>query len=201
MTRTAPSQRAGWWLVVLALGVPCAGPAGAQTGTPPRHPPPTAYGPPAEVPHHQDSLVQVAIRSPDRMARVTAIARLAAPGATWDSEDDPRPGRVIYPGTVSRLRQVYPHASGAGREAIVRMLRIQAERTEALAFLSELVLDGSLGAEHNLIGEGAVDALSTMGQRGDAELQRRHASGEGPELVRKALDRLAQTGYRRPPEG
>ncbi len=144
----------------------------------------------------QDSLERVAVGSQDIGERRRAIIRLAIIGVRGRT----RNGEVPYPGVVAALRRIYPRSGPLERELITGMLKGQGEGIEAIAFLAELARNDDMGLEFP-IAIAATGELSRMGARGEAELRRLHASGEGNELVRKMLDRLAQTGYREPPGG
>ena len=162
---------------------------------------PSPFGTPAEWGRRQDSLERVAVGATDQGERLLATLRIAGPGRSYRLEDEP-PDEVVYPGIVAALKRIYVRSEGQIRAEIVGMLPGQGERSDALQFLAELARtnDRYRSGAHS-IGEYAVVQLSRMGPAGAAELQRLHASGEGNELVRKLLDRLAQTGYRKPPGG
>lgn len=162
-----------------------------------------AYGPPAAVAVRQDSLLEIALNSPDAVARAAAIRGIASPGTAWyfmhgvESEAAP----IHYPGTVARLARIYQVGSRSDRETITRALARQAERAEAVRLLGAIAGSEDLGNDRPLA-PAAVGALSTMGADGAAELRALHAAvGDSRPLIRRQLEELARTGYRQPPRG
>jgi hypothetical protein len=159
-----------------------------------------SHGSPARVAVWHDSLEQVALRSPRADHRVVAILGIASPGSAWamDGNVNNVPTTPLYPGIVARLRRIYPHADAGMRERIVSSLLLQAERAEAIAFLGELARTDHVGLEYPIAAT-AVEWLSHLGTEGAEVLRVLHASGQAIEVVRKQLDGLARTGYRKPP--
>lgn len=159
-----------------------------------------SHGSPARVAVWHDSLEQVALRSPAAEHRVWAIMGIASPGSAWamDGNLDNLPTTPAYPGIVARLRRIYPHADARMRSAIVGSLLLQAERAEAITFLGELARTDHVGLEYPIAAT-AVEWLSRLGAEGAEVLRVLHASGQAIEVVRKQLDGLARTGYRKPP--
>lgn len=162
-----------------------------------------AYGPPGVVAVRQDSLLQVALTSSDRQARAVAILGIASPGTVWHtihgSEAGPAP--IHYPGTVARLERIYRTMGAPEREVVVSSLRNQAERAEAVALLREVAHSPETGLSHFPLAPMAVDFLSRMGSQGAAALRDLHAGGDSLPLIRRQLEELSRTGYRRPPGG
>jgi len=164
-----------------------------------------SYGSPAAVAIRQDSLMRIALNAADLNIRMTAILGIASPGRAWytlQRLDNPPP-QTRYPGTVARLRHIYTQTGASERELIVGLLAHQAERVEAVTLLGGVAQEHDGGPLYQLPLPGAaVAALSRMGADGAAELQRLHAAGLVVESNAKAqLERLARTGYRRPPGG
>lgn len=156
------------------------------------------FGPVQAVNARLDSLEQVARHAPNLATRTSALIRIAQPGRVWAYHGEAAP-IVVYPGIVARLRRIYPSVDPYGRGVIVRGLSVQAERTEALTWLRELTRSTETSDGHIGIAAEAVEALARMGPAGEEELRRLHLSGEADPGTQKMLDRLARTGYRRPP--
>jgi len=156
------------------------------------------HGPVQAVHARLDSLEQVAIFSSDRDSKSLALTRITQIGRAWARHGGTTP-MVVYPGIVVRLRRIYQSSEPYGRGSIVQSLVRQGERTEAIAWLRELLKSADMSDSHISVAEEAVQALALMGPAGEEELRRFHLSGETDPGMQKMLDVLARTGYRRPP--
>lgn len=160
------------------------------------------YGPPHLVAARQDSLLAVALTASDRQARVVAILGIASPGRAWHSANgsEAGPAPIHYPGTVARLERLYRAGGRLERETVVTSLMNQAERAEAIRLLSEVARSREMGLDLPLAPM-AISALSRMGDQGAAALRALHVESDSLPFIRRQLEELARTGYRRPPGG
>jgi len=161
------------------------------------------FGTPAAVAARQDSLERVAITSTDPNQRSSAIIRISAPGRAWyhvQGKDTTDP-TVTYPGIVAGLKRVYDAVGPRDREVVVSLLSLQAERGEAVAFLTEVATRNTEMGEVAPLALVAVSALSRMGSEGAAALRQIHSTGDHATWLTRHLEDLARTGYRRPPGG
>lgn len=160
-----------------------------------------------------DSLEQLALSSHDEWHAALAIAEFGEWWMLSQRDVTVSPTVVRYPGIVERLVRIYRRSEDyTVRHLIIgRMIR-QAERAQAVAFLTELarqprepgpppppgiaVVADDTRSPPQL---DAVSALTHMGAEGRTALEQLHTQGTVQEpMARAQLDTLASHGFQMP---
>jgi hypothetical protein len=153
-----------------------------------------------------DSLEAAAFSCESSNAQIRRVTMVASWG--WKTAGSkPPPPPPPYPGIVARLARIYRQCEAHWlREAIVTDMPIQAERTEAVAFLAEVArevpgpeepwaIDAPLPLSYQ-----AIDALRRSGRGGRAVLEQLHRDGTVREASARArLEAIARNGFRGSP--
>lgn len=163
-----------------------------------------------------DSLVHVALTSPDHDQRVGATIGLLSFGNSWYRFRPERsatpPPAIPYHGVVRRVVTIFDGSDDPLlRRFIVRWINSQSEREEVVAFLLRLAEGppGPASSEHATMPEEAVYSLAVMGPEGLAALRRLKAAGTVRDLGARGylddldhqIELLKEHGYRYgPPE-
>jgi len=150
-----------------------------------------------------DSLERVALASDDEERRIDAIIGVGNTGLTSSYEQlcaEAVPPEVRHPGVVARLAALYDrHDDDRARNLIITLMIGQAERSEAVAFLEQLVRRQVPPEEREAAlrhARNAIRSLTRMGSPGRAGLQHLHAGGGVRDpTVRAHLEELAKGGF------
>lgn len=143
----------------------------------------------------RDGLERLALSSDDRTVRISAVHWLARPGHKLDPADP-----TAEAGIVNRLSALYSQANQVDvRRSIIALMEYQAEKAEAIGFLTFVAESSESSGGHFPAPYLAATTLAKMGPEGQAVLQDLHASGTGGERVQRYLDRIAEKNYRSSP--
>lgn len=160
-----------------------------------------------------DRLEHLALTAANPSVRVRATLTITDVGRLQvaSGRNDTAPPHPRYPGTVARLATIYRNsADPAVRDLIVERMPALAERSHAIAFLSEVASERptpnaerpsrTLPAGHDTAFSRAyiaIYALTRMGEEGRAALARLDVDGMVRDPEGKAyLARLAKEGYK-----
>lgn len=187
---------AGCLLALLTAVVPTAG-AAQQT----------ADVPDSVVYARIDSAMNMALNGSTNDERTTGVIGVLSLGQRWyrghPGRQNQPPPRIRYPGLVDRVETIYEATEDPLlRRFIVRHVRFQSERDQAIQFLMRVARsrtrpsDRRLHLPHDLAHE-ALQSLVAMGDRGMAALQRLHAEGSVKSgLARIYLEKIKKNGWR-----
>lgn len=150
-----------------------------------------------------DSLQNMALTASTHSGRLTGVIGVMSVGQLWYFSHPERrnqpPPRIPVRGLVDRVETIFNQTDDPLlRSHIVKMVRYQSERGEAIEFLMRVARsparpgDGSIDLPHR-----AVVGLSVMGDRGMAALQRLHAEESVKSgLARVYLEKVETNGWR-----
>lgn len=186
----------GFTLVLLATIVPGTGQAQ-----------PTRAVPDSIVYARIDSAMDMALNGPTRDHRMTGVIGVLSLGQRWyrghPERQNQSPSRIRYPGLVGRVETIYDRSEDPLlRQFIIRRMRFQSERGQALQFLTRIARsEGRANGSGIDMAHEALQSLAMMGDRGMAVLQRLDAEGSVKSgLARVYLERVEKNGWRPPSE-
>lgn len=190
-----PSRKGRWAISVLTLclaSVPGVGVAQVQIEVP------------DSVLHARiDSFQNMALTAPTQGGRLTGVIGVMSPGKVWYFSHPERrnrpPAHIPVRGLVDRVEAIYDQTDDPVlRKHIVKMVRFQSERGEAIEFLRDVARSPPRAADRGIdLAHLAVVGLSVMGDRGIAALHRLDAEGSVKSgLARVRIERVKKNGWR-----